>query len=50
MSMDQKGFIITKPQTPPHGYRSCVAFITDKQLDKDFAKELTKTGIKLVKA
>jgi DeoR/GlpR family transcriptional regulator of sugar metabolism len=24
-------------------------FITDKQLDKNFAKELTKTGIKLVK-
>jgi hypothetical protein len=29
---DQKGFTVSKPQTPPHGYRSCVAFIYENQL------------------
>ena len=31
-NMAQKDFTFSHPQTPPHGYRSCVAFINDKQL------------------
>lgn len=29
---DQNGIALTHPQTPPHGYRSCVEFINEKKL------------------